>query len=315
VPPLRVVAGGGMGCKCAAACAWATKLLCGALLLLQVAAVAGVTANSLATPPVLKITPIYYVHVPKCGSSFGSVLLFTGCPKVPRWMWGDKRLRRPSEYFKYIKGHCAGAFARFKNGHDGLPHAAVSKYSGRIVTMLRQPEDRFVSAFLHNLHDCEPLKRRWLDNGKVWTESTLRKVLSNDSKASLLLCSYFKCVRGCATNMLAGKVCDAGRPSNGTTARALDVVRAHAGFVGLQEQYNTSVALWERMFGLPAPLPDVVYHNTRPNGMGAYKARVYELVHKLGLRDEADEALYNAALEWFDARRAAYLPDVTAVPL
>ena len=255
----------------------------------------------------VEIKPMYYVHVPKCGSSFGSVLLFTGCPGVPRMMRDDKTLRKPSLYRSYINHHCHSAFARFKNGHDPLPRSAVAKNSGHIVTMLRRPEDRFVSAFLHNLHDCTAMHNRWLEDGERWDEKRLRIALRKNSTAVPLLKQFFECVRGCATNMMAGRVCNAGRPDVDTAARARTVLRSHVGFVGLQEEYNTSVALWERMFGLRKKLPDVVYHNTRPNGLGAYKSQVYALVQQLDLRDEEDEELYDEASKWFAKRRAEYL--------
>ena len=208
------------------------------------------------SPSARLIEPIYYVHVPKAGSSFGTAIAHLACGgKIPEKM----TVNEPGETSEWKRKCGSDHINSFSSGHWplNLTETALSK----VVLMLRPTRARIISGFINNLHDCVDLQTelRLNEHGR----SMEGKV---DAK---LLRRYVDCVQSCTTNMLVGKYCGEGAIPLWARGNSLqksvehsssDVKEASArlekvGFVGLTDQWDLSICLWHAMFGgscLPA---------------------------------------------------------------
>merc|ERR1712032_1535715 len=96
---------------------------------------------------------------------------------------------------------------------------------GQFVTMMRQPEQRIISAFHHNRHEV--------------------------IYKSLDLPTYGRTIAGCAVRLLNGLQCN-GQMVNISSAmvrKATGRLENGFAFVGLIEEYALSVCLFHKMFG------------------------------------------------------------------
>ena len=172
--------------------------------------------------------------------------------------------------------------------------------------MLRRPRARLASGFLHSLHDCDALQRRFECNSDE-RAVTVRHCVINDvwwrHNRSAILREYVECTRDCATNMLAGRPCGAGRASARTLATALDTLRTSVGFVGLQERWHESVCLFCRMTNTSGCEPAA---RARTAISPSIAREIADELEKIDF-DSKDDALYDAAEALFDAAQREWL--------
>jgi len=99
----------------------------------------------------------------------------------------------PSFWLRWPAGTwCRGGFNGLGNGHVAIPGDAKDAYLGNVVTMLRAPRQRLLSAF----HDGEHACQHKYPIGQVWTEScnaaTFARALGSEACQAYLLtdCAY-----------------------------------------------------------------------------------------------------------------------------
>lgn len=182
-----------------------------------------------ATPPSL-----VWVHVPKCGSSFLNALLALcpGFPPCARLLPGDTLGDFLSAYppWRFCPREASAASSclpvrspprtpealPWTSCHDGLLEAR--RAGARGLLMLRQPEQRLISAYRHDAH------------GYV------------GNKSGLTAAAYARQMQGCAVRTLVrGGPCGrAPLPSRAEVDAAIDMLSREFVFIGLTE-------LWVRL--------------------------------------------------------------------
>ena len=152
-----------------------------------------------------------------------------------------------------------------KPGHVGLkPNRDLSK----VVTIMRNPLDRMISGFLHNLHDCNSLQKRLsIDEHDEPAEvmggicSEIRTVIQNstqqDSKerqkvrdrVHKIVSEYMGCVRGCSVNMImGGDKCKRPKTDYDDWSIKVDQRIESLAYVGVTDEWEKSMCLWKQTF-------------------------------------------------------------------
>lgn len=259
---------------------------------------------------------IFYMHVPKCGSSFATLIVQYACPTFPKNVTvkepGD--LMYPPGVELDRKKYCGDAFRRFDSGHYPLPKVQDSvdifMEKNDVVTFLRDPLNRTISAFLDNFHSCNmstmARKYAWLypnirNPARVMgaPPNYTRLFLESHSDSLVDIVKYYwTCVQGCATRMIVGEWC-----GNILDQEPMTVAKVHAAvarlqkfaFIGITDRWNDSVNLWRHLFG--GHYSKSVYKNTRPSKHKKYEGIILDIIRKHHLIDEADTIMYLFAQE------------------
>lgn len=237
--------------------------------------------------------PLKFLHIPKCGTSFLNALIHLPgvCPEV------DLDYRVDEDYLSksFERGfwhQCPKVCDESKftcnsahNTHEGLG-VNFETYKGHLVTMLRQPEQRILSAY----HDT-----RW-DHGA-----------SRFANAS----SYAKAVQGLMTCQLMGNKsvdpmpkCEVTEADAHAAARRL---REGFVFVGILEEWDLSMCLLHQMLGGPCLYSD--FEDDRPSNSSSPDSS-YDVTELEGFRDVLDRLVYDEARKIFQEKLVAY--NVTA---
>lgn len=281
-------------------------------------------SNQRTVPKELK--NIFYLHVPKCGSSFSTALVQYACPSFPK-----NRIVGPPSLLEFPAGQrmnytkfCDNRFKRFQSGHAPLPSKLSPDFNATIdvVTFFRNPLDRIISGFLHNFHDCDmsPMatKYTWLFPGKELndimpgrTSPNYTALFSDEHREDLqtVYKFYWDCVNGCATRMVLGEPCGNSISQEKKSLTTVDVKvaieRIHRfAFVGLNDRWTDSMALWECMFG--GEYSEYILTNTRPSANSHLKVVLYKLANTMNLLDEADTILFYYAQIQFAYMKEKY---------
>jgi len=266
------------------------------------------------------LNEIFYLHVPKCGSSFATLILQYACPEIPK----NISVREPGG-IEYPPGqaldrqrYCGDVFRRFDSGHYPLPKARATKHTKDVfsseghdvVTFLRDPTERFMSALLDGFHSCNMSSfaavHPWLYPhvknpanvmGAQPNYTHLFDVAPRDVLVDIVT-YYWTCVEGCATRMILGDWCGDTpsthneKPTMAKVRHALERLDRFA-FIGLTGRWNESVHLWRDMFG--GTYSDLVYENVRPSDHQQYTHTLLDIIEEQGLVDDADTILYRFA--------------------
>lgn len=234
--------------------------------------------------PVKALRPTY-MHVPKCGSVFVTQIIQTHCPEM--------QLTKPVlEPTVFLKKHqwCVDRFRRIESGH----HGACWGNCG-LVTMLRDPRERFISAFLDNLHSC--------------TDPSIEVVRKEANYESLVLnrtfvAHYADCAQGTSVKMLNGHSSHNRHVSTPTEIERAKVVLARAAFVGIHEQWNESVCLYQARFGGISSA--VMTMQKRPSRHPYLKDALNQTLSDIGWGDPAEYEIYQLALRRFNLELLAH---------
>lgn len=211
------------------------------------------------------VLPIAWVHVPKCGSSFGNTLIdMPGmCPNIPKSEYINKEEYGEMELGGFKKrwdilGHGCGLdkFAKWGN-HAGMGNEEPrprdfffahrdtevltgglysQMYKGHAMGFFRQPEQRIISGFHHGYHDYPRGKNAIIEpNMKMYRHR----------------------VKGCAVKMLSrqggfsykNSVCGGPLPTEREVQRAIVRLREAFVFVGITDWWQASICTFHKMFG------------------------------------------------------------------
>lgn len=234
-------------------------------------------------------SPLVWLHVSKCGSSFINTLIHQPglCPGLPDSVVVDGTQPLATFWNKYpnLEAYCPGAFESYSRlgYHFGLGED-YDRWKGRLMVFLRNPEQRIISGWYHEQHD--------------WPFATPPRSLWE----------YANVVRGCAVRMLtrsgmyhqnASNVC--GGPEPVTPGEVQEAVRRlwdGFDFVGLTDQWNLSICLFHTMYGGPCRDSDFI-----DNRLGLHHGRQqeeYNASAELGsFVDDADTHLYSTGTTIF----------------
>ena len=113
---------------------------------------------------------------------------------------------------------------------------------------------------------------------------------------------YGECISACAVNMLTGMPCDA-QTGETRVQKALDHLLNDFFFVGIQEEWNSSMSMFASLTGLRSS-SSLLTSNSRPGLRGETRQRVERIFEEFVF---ADDHLYRAAL-WQFHRLLSDLP-------
>jgi len=227
----------------------------------------------------LDVDKLAWLHIPKAGTSFANTLVTWGCPDLSDSCQlegnGDPNAALIPPFMEAHKKECKEGFT-LCGGHRavGSPCLTLKNHSGHFVAMFRQPEQRTISGFHHDLHDYEGHKT-----------------------ANTSISEYATALAGCTTRMILGHAC--GNPfhiDEPKMDKALQVLEREFAFVGLTEEFDLSVCLFHKMFGGSCHRREFL--NIRP---GTYHdEQGYDAAGILnGFKDEIDGKLYANAKRIF----------------
>jgi hypothetical protein len=173
---------------------------------------------------------------------------------------------------------------------------------GHAVIMLRQPEQRLISAY-HN-----PPTLEWPLNPFYYADHSAPHGwpwVPNPQPKNLL--EYAKALQGCAVKQLTRDgnwPCYNGTAPPTATETQLAVQMLHEGFVfvGLTDQYDLSICLFHKMFGNPCDSHDFMVAHTGPE----HQHTSYDTEELHGFRDIYDGEVYAAATDVFNKNLQLY---------
>jgi len=257
------------------------------------------------------VVPIAWFHVPKTGSSFENTLYHTPaiCPSFPedayvsdfqRWdgSWGKRE--------EVCRGGFSGSYGvptrDTPYDHSGLGGLAGTAYNlnfGRLVTMLRNPEQRLISMYNYYgpmaLYISRQKEKEWPYDTESPSLREYAEVNAACTVRQLTTDHFAPCWATFDSRSLAPQV-----------SEAIEMLQDGFVFVGITEQWALSVCLFRAMFGGQCRRSDLL--NTRPgsDSNSSSSSSDYDTSELYGWVDPWDGALYAEALSIFDSTRKAY---------
>jgi len=255
---------------------------------------------SAATDLLSASVPLAWLHVPKAGSSLANTLLHTPtlCPGV-----GIDEVMNRTTSCQDCNDFNDGMLGNFRKAHGlndldatcpgllkwgwhqaiGDPGKFKKYYKGKGVAMIRQPEQRLISSYKHDMHDMP------------------------DGFRASSISQYADVVQGCQVRMLthhsdASSYCgDMSELTSDDVKLAENRLEKFA-FVGLTEEWDLSICLFRAMFGGSCYGSD--FGNTRlPRGV---KTEGHDTSILNGFVDRFDGQLYQKAQDIFAAEMQRY---------
>lgn len=257
-------------------------------------------------PGLLGVTPIEWVHLPKSGTSFiNSLIHIQGvCPGLPK----DLRVSQErygvtcnvlDHFFKFdnFTTNCNAKAIDLLEGR--LRHGDIETYppggfeaaKGRFMTIMRQPEQRHISDFMaqSNQHDCHrevapsPVTKKDI----LLHEGLVTKLLTRKMHEPMLP------IQGMAVYF------DSAPPTRTEVETAKSRLRTGFSFIGITEQWNMSICLFNKMFKQPCRL--MQFASAHGGALNTYDTGFLD-----GWHDPYDTELYEVALEEFHANLKKY---------
>uniref|UniRef100_A0A7S2JEE5 Sulfotransferase domain-containing protein n=1 Tax=Alexandrium andersonii TaxID=327968 RepID=A0A7S2JEE5_9DINO len=232
--------------------------------------------------------PIELMHTPKCaGSSFLNVLMHLpgACANLTSDPMRVGKIMRDMKV--PVEWQCNLLVVDLtwpRMQHSGLefyPPGGFNANAGRYMTIMRQPEQRLLSHYYYDKH-------YWGYN------KTLEQ--------------YLPLRTGCYVRMLTGDLnwstCDDSDVplSRAEVDEAIRRLRTGFSFVGILEEWNLSICLFNKIFSQPCR--NFQFRNTRPTF--GHNATEYNVSVLNGYKDPIDNELYNAGLEIFRENLNSY---------
>jgi len=259
--------------------------------------------------------PLSWLHVPKSGSSFINALVdLPGACRFPHDITIDANTFGESQLANFqlqypVSKYCPGSFSAtfFLGAHTGLGSAAdyvADVWEGHGVTMIRQPEQRILSAYHHKYHS--------------WPLAEMDGRYPRDEL------EFAQTLQGCVTRMLTrsgssytshvdpnwihwGGPC--GGPERATSKEKAEAIRrlTSFAFVGLTDKWELSMCLFHRVFGGRCRESDFVNsRHAKGDPSEPSPATHYDAESLQGWTDPDDAELYRTAVELFTARAARH---------
>eukprot|EP00040_Diaphanoeca_grandis_P028082 m.161296 g.161296 ORF g.161296 m.161296 type:complete len:381 (-) comp31224_c0_seq3:118-1260(-) len=258
------------------------------------------TGLTIEPPPLAKhLTHIFWIHVPKCATSFGYVIASYSCAALPAHATmaiphqGQQGLGVLSIMANFANKYHLKQICPPTAWEPSMPlayHYPVPSHlagSGHGVTMLRDPRTRLYSAF-KSLHaqGMDPSLRKRLKE----TVTTFKEYVR------------FPGIQSCQVKMMIGHQCaSAYNPTAEDLVEAKRRLRTTFAFIGLTDHYDLSVCLFHAMLG-GKPRAQA-FENSRPT---AFFSQTYDSKHAANVvtfdDDPLDAALYHEARVIFTAR-------------
>lgn len=252
--------------------------------------------------------PLAWVHIPKCGTSLQAFLLdLPGMcePPYPDDLEGDMREgghpNGPPRY-PMKSSNCPGAFSTWWL-HESVGGYYDEQYKGHGMIMLRQPEQRLLSAW----------KGSWGFNlNSTWAYPGFSS--EEKSRISSNISLYTQYQQGCAVKVLARSAPKLQRfktemypcnslslPTEEEVATAVQRLREGFIFVGLVDEWDLSICLGHAMFGGPCKARDFQNLNQGPS-----HEDTYDVAELDGFQDVYDGRLYEVGQEIFNKKKQEY---------
>ena len=266
------------------------------------------------TPSAHPIHRIFWMHVPKCGSSFTHTVFHYAC-RGASWNVGRGTHHPPP-------GSCGDNISLLQRGMTGGNYHTPVQWIdnrmgdavGNVVAMFRRPSQRLMSAFAWMKEMPKCCTRDWgMGNmtgpciGQRAQEPECRRRSAIFHMKDAAAFARTPGALGCQTKMLLGRRCqdDKFYPSREQQERARQFVDKDMAFVGLLEEWERSVCLWHARYG--GLLYRAELTNTRPTTSVAAQPTGYNESVLNGIVDPADELIYDAATTrfWRDVRSYA----------
>ena len=200
--------------------------------------------SSSSFSPTLVSDKVYWLHVPKAGTSFLNTIFHWACPRVPSEIFLAKGIR--SFYHRNWQqwAWCDVEFTDITPGH--FPYVE-SRDRGHAVGLFRKPQQRVMSAYASGLHhygmkDSDSTRMR---------NAVLEAARNGDSLGSLRTYVNWRGIPSCQTKMVLGYKCasDEITLDSEDLRRAMDIVENDFLFVGITEDFDRSVCLFHAMLG------------------------------------------------------------------
>lgn len=255
---------------------------------------------------------ITWLHIPRCGSSFVNVLIHHPgvCTGIPEDLWveaDDDGFPLANFFDTYKKWkYCTGGFMDPRIYRDPPGHNSVGpvfdQIKGHGVVMLRQPEQRILSAFHNNAmgvfvdHRVDAKEYAQIEAG------CMVKMLTRDNHHNDHSDEHTKGMQGPCM-----EVHGAWPPTDDEVELAKTRLRTGFPFVGITDQWDLSVCLFHVMFG--GRCQDKMFKQVRPFSFGHHNKLSngdYDVRELEGWVDEADGALYDEAVRIFQSNLAKF---------
>jgi hypothetical protein len=197
-------------------------------------------------------TPIAFVHIPKTAGKTVISLLATAYRRdavkdAGNYVRNPERTGRKLSQSKKLE-------ARVLAGH--VPYGAFRAYlpdDARYITFLRDPVDRVISHYYRHLHRRRAQKvrspRRQQHRLETPGKVRLERKPKADSLEQAMVEMRMPVLNNLATRFLCGRESINDEPSEEALDDAKEALRAFD-FVGIQERFDESVVLLQRMLGI-----------------------------------------------------------------
>lgn len=247
--------------------------------------------------------PLQWMHVPKSGSSFMNALKYLPgmCPFMPPGVLSATGPQGSFTYW-YLADLCPGSFSEtgrlYYSDHSGLGPlynlsdiAPPLSLKGHGVVMLRQPEQRIISAYLYHQHSWPT----WYFGRRAANLTEFAHVVSG--------CAVRMLTRGGEASHLGHGPCGSPLPATGAEVTlAKERLREGFAFVGITDEWDMSICLLHAVFGGSCLASDFDVMNPGTN----HSSDPYDTSELMGYTDAADGALYEEALTIFSEEMQRY---------
>ena len=291
---------------------------------------------SAALSTVRRFGRFFWVHIPKCGSTFEVTLYLWACPAPAVLSNSVIRADMESNHSSFVSetvAHIKKCFSRQPRqgplwcdaaDHRDRPHQPLdARNLGAAMVLLRDPRQRFVSAFRNELH-CYGLHDR--DRWENAVNAALKPGGEQGQQRAVELFSLWEPGLGCQTKMMTGEACcETPRKHMGWEERLAKAIKRlsnkqEVAFVGITDLYAPSVCLFHAMHG--GKLWDLELKNIHKTSTNLQKFALEMLqpspptpqtggapdwdVRGYNFSDSYDQRLFDAALQLFNKRLLKY---------
>ncbi len=235
---------------------------------------------------------LFWLHIQKTGTAFGSTLAAAGCPEQPM----QRNVRKWSGACSYALG--AGS-------HTHTPYIRAKHGLGTAVTLIRSPRARLASAWFFGLrevgHPMLPLGHPEKDLS-AWDKAARRRLRL--AMPTIQAYARYPGIAHCQTKMVLGIHCgEAVDVTPDMSREAIRRLREDFRFVGVQDHWRASVQLALAEFNATSSVELV--KSAQARHQYTKRERAAALANLTAYEDVYDEALYDAAAALLRERCAA----------